>query len=49
MNPDVQRERQSFTSYEYKEINVKEEQAYQANIRNIEGHCNISPHDEEQD
>ena len=27
MNPDVQRERQSFTSYEYKEINVKEEQA----------------------
>ena len=27
MNPDVQRERQSFTSYEYKELNVKEEQA----------------------
>lgn len=27
MNPDVQRERQLFTSYEYKELNVKEEQA----------------------
>lgn len=27
MNADVQRERQSFTSYEYKELNVKEEQA----------------------
>lgn len=27
MSPDVQRERQSFTSYEYKELNVKEEQA----------------------
>ena len=27
MNADVQRERQSFISYEYKELNVKEEQA----------------------
>lgn len=27
MNPAVQRERQLFTSYEYKELNVKEEQA----------------------
>ena len=27
MNPDVQRERQTFISYEYKELNVKEEQA----------------------
>ena len=27
MNPGVQRERQTFTSYEYKELNVKEEQA----------------------
>ena len=27
MNADVQRERQSFISYEYKELNVKEDQA----------------------